>query len=864
MACSFFGSALLLARLHTLCDLFPRPVAFVPLCSPTPIVMARIYSLVVLVAVSLLCSLPLSAQPTSTRRDATIWYFGLNAGVTFASGTPVALTNSRLSTLEGSSVICDRQTGRLLFYTDGVTIWDSTHQQMPNGTNLKGHWTSAQSVLIVPLPEDSNIYYVFTTGAGLYHTSPTPTPNNNGVRYSIVDMRLNGGRGDVTVKNVTLLHQGTEMLTAARHCNGVDYWVIAHDWAASGGSGFRSYHLTPQGITDTTVSKVGTDFTDGFRTQNMAKLSSTGKLMAVTSATRQIFEIYDFDIATGSVSNARLIGTGFNYYSAAFSPDNSKLYTSSLADNNDPNYLYQYNLSSLDAAAIRNSRYEVHKQTGQWQGAQIQLGPDGKIYASWFGQTSLSIINNPNASGVACNYVQNGLSLAGKSTQYGLPNFIDADVFGAQTGTLNVSIALQSSFSQVEPGQTVSLQMIVCNNSSTAISGAMVDVALPAGLTYVSGLNNYPRHTIATLAAGACDTITIQATVNAGQPGGARLTTCASLSTPTTQCLIGSDSGCFDFHVAVPTGPVDYTFYALAACPGVHDTTQVLFNSQGYTDRITGISFSGPYAQFFEYAGPRPIDILITPTRDQYIPVHVRWPGLGNTRITGVMTMTTAAGDTIRIGIESSIGTVTTPVLDIKAIHLGTRSGTVDTCFTIKNTTPRSIRLTDTTWLRGGNMSARVVSPGLPIVLPPSGQATMCIQAMNPSPSTSDTLMLGGIEVWECPHCALATIVVDGQPRPIVAGVTRAGEGTAEVKMSVVPNPVQSDAEVRLELEHASTLRLSIVDAAGVEWMAIAEHIYAAGRSVIAFNVVELPAGIYWISVEGNSVRSLQRMVVMH
>lgn len=485
-----------------------------------------------------------AAQPTSGRHDATIWYFGTRAGLDFSSGTPVALTNSSLTQHEGSSVMCDQRTGRLLFYSDGVTVWDSTHKEMPNGTGLKGHWTSAQSVLIVPLPEDTNVYYVFTAGAGLY--AADHGPNNNGIRYSIVDMRLNGGRGDVTVKNVTLLHQGTEMLTATRHCNGVDYWVIAHDWTTKGGSGFRSYHLTPRGITDTTISKVGTDFTDGFRTQNMAKLSSTGRLMAVTMiSTRQALELYDFDNITGAISNARLIDTGFNYYSPAFSPDNSKLYTSSLADASAPNYLYQFDMTQSDPVVILNSRYEVHKQTGTWQGGQIQLAPDGKIYVSYYNRDSLGVIKNPNLSGAACGYVHGGVGLGGRTTQYGLPNFVDANIYGAHLSIMDVRLRVESLVGPtVDIGQTVPINLIVCNNSSTLLTNVGIDVVLPTGLTYVSGLDNYPHHAIAVLPPGSCDTIAMQAVVASGTRIGARLTTCASLSASSGMCLPVSDSGC--------------------------------------------------------------------------------------------------------------------------------------------------------------------------------------------------------------------------------------------------------------------------------------------------------------------------------
>jgi PKD repeat protein len=53
--------------------------------------------------------------------------------------------------------------------------------------------------------------------------------------------------------------------------------------------------------------------------------------------------------------------------------------------------------------------------------------PDGKIYISHLDRSYLSVINNPNSSGVACNYVSSAYNLAnGAMTSWGgLPNFFE-------------------------------------------------------------------------------------------------------------------------------------------------------------------------------------------------------------------------------------------------------------------------------------------------------------------------------------------------------------------------------------------------------------------------------------------------------
>lgn len=76
------------------------------------------------------------------------WFFGLYAGINFSTGTPISLTGSVMATTEGTAVISDAA-GNLLFYSDGITVWNSMHLPMPNGTGLLGDVSATQSALII-------------------------------------------------------------------------------------------------------------------------------------------------------------------------------------------------------------------------------------------------------------------------------------------------------------------------------------------------------------------------------------------------------------------------------------------------------------------------------------------------------------------------------------------------------------------------------------------------------------------------------------------------------------------------------------------------------------------------------------------
>jgi len=74
------------------------------------------------------------------------WHFGINGAVDFNPGTPVATAGSAIFTAEGSASVADRITGDLLFYTNGITIWNRLNQPMPNGAGLLGGTPALTSV----------------------------------------------------------------------------------------------------------------------------------------------------------------------------------------------------------------------------------------------------------------------------------------------------------------------------------------------------------------------------------------------------------------------------------------------------------------------------------------------------------------------------------------------------------------------------------------------------------------------------------------------------------------------------------------------------------------------------------------------
>jgi hypothetical protein len=183
---------------------------------------------------------------------------------------------------------------------------------MPNGINLYGNYSTTQ-ILIVPKPNSSSIFYIFTASAQ-GNSNYTPV-EKRGFHYSIVDMTLDGGLGDVVTKNILLTSSTTEKMAAINHVNGVDVWVVMHEWDSRK---FRSYLVTVNGISETPIiSETGTVHTgpsiEFFQESNsigQMKISPNGEKLALVTYYNQKLEIFNFDPSNGMIRLLSSISLG--------------------------------------------------------------------------------------------------------------------------------------------------------------------------------------------------------------------------------------------------------------------------------------------------------------------------------------------------------------------------------------------------------------------------------------------------------------------------------------------------------------------------------------------------------------------------
>ena len=372
------------------------------------------------------------------------WHFGKYAAINFSTTPPSAPNISLLYSEEGVSSISDSN-GNLLFYSGGDTIWNKNHQVMANGAGLFGSKSSVQGPILVRKPGSSNLYY---------HFSVNLDDTTKGLCYSIIDMNLAGGTGSVITKNVQLYAPTTEKLVATRHCNGTDVWILCHEFKSNK---YLAFLLSSSGVnTIPVISVLG--FTDlpfnyqlvfgpapyasalmKFNLQGTKLVSCLTKYPPTTAnPITGSFELYDFNKATGVLTNSLVIKTYTNLpgtyttfpHSAEFSSDGSKLYLTQTTGSGIYS-LKQWNLCAGSNSAVINSEITIAQTIQSTSNTYTpkyspQLASDGRIYISCKGQNYLSVINFPNLTGIACGFIENGLSIGNRVCNWGLPNFVSS------------------------------------------------------------------------------------------------------------------------------------------------------------------------------------------------------------------------------------------------------------------------------------------------------------------------------------------------------------------------------------------------------------------------------------------------------
>lgn len=422
----------------------------------------------------------------------SVWYFGTydviggkkSFGLDFTSGSPVQRNGeSAIGYYESVSVVSDNS-GNVLYYTDGVKLFDGSHKTMvgvpgyspssPTAGELKGpkdgsSGTSVQGAYSVLKPGSQTEYYLFTS-QGIDGAA-------NGFRVNTIDMSLPGNGtvssplGEVVTADSLLLNTGSELMTAYGNCGSDSIWVVTH---SPNSYDFVRVLITSGGIRSVTKQTMPTPNQEGL---GFSMAPGRGSMDINNDGTKLIFTamnnagafILDFNEHTGEVSNPLEIrvpsgiGSGtypFTGYGSEFSPDGNFAYFCSIQAVWGIDGIWQYNVN--DSTIMT----KIPGSSGNF--AEIITGVDDKLYVGKVRQENkmtVGVIDQPN----------NPVGSIGFDE--------DAIVFPALGGNAAISYAMpQGYFCPLNP-----CKIDILSENKCIDDGNIQITAIPTGGTFGGG-----------------------------------------------------------------------------------------------------------------------------------------------------------------------------------------------------------------------------------------------------------------------------------------------------------------------------------------------------------------------------------------
>jgi hypothetical protein len=158
--------------------------------------------------------------------------------------------------------------GEPMFFTNGFQVNNAALELMQNGDSLMqgehlvqwGYTSGAgihQGTVIVANPANNNQYYLFNLNRALWNEFGYIRPGR--LDYHLIDMSYDGGLGAIIQKNIPLIEDTMAQgkLTAVKHANGRDWWLISHEFNSNR---FYKFLIDSSGIHGPYTQKIGSIF----------------------------------------------------------------------------------------------------------------------------------------------------------------------------------------------------------------------------------------------------------------------------------------------------------------------------------------------------------------------------------------------------------------------------------------------------------------------------------------------------------------------------------------------------------------------------------------------------------------------------
>ncbi|MBK7879770.1 MAG: T9SS type A sorting domain-containing protein [Saprospiraceae bacterium] len=367
------------------------------------------------------------------------------------NGNPLIQASPKFKNYMGSygALISDKD-GNFMFQFNGYRLEDYTNKWVTGDEdicpiNYCGY--HPQSCLIIPNHNNKLIFNLINTETfavgdtnayllclNLFVNKLSNTINNSGLILQKI-------RNQIVNDSIDF-----ERLTACRHANGKDWWIIVGRFNRNE---VYSFLFNGENIDTTFIQNIGR--IPGNSSNGYSCFSPDGNYYCITlgenldSLAIGGVEFYNFDRCSGLISNRQYVlidTTPTIAFGCAFSPDSRFLYLSSSY------YLYQYEiingkLSNKQVIAEYDGHYGHIFQNNRSSSTfgNLQLAPDGRIYSNpeFLQSRYMHVINEPNKPGSDCDFRQHSVRLKSIITTIpSFPNFRLGPIDGSICDSLGI------------------------------------------------------------------------------------------------------------------------------------------------------------------------------------------------------------------------------------------------------------------------------------------------------------------------------------------------------------------------------------------------------------------------------------------
>ncbi|MEO8088255.1 MAG: T9SS type A sorting domain-containing protein [Bacteroidota bacterium] len=235
-------------------------------------------------------------------------------------------------------------------------------------------------------------------------------------------------------------------VSACKHANGVDYWVMVHEFFTN--SFYKVLVRADTMIVDTqSIGMINSNISlNNYYGQAIFNSMGTKYAVEINDTT---VELYDFNRCSGLLSNPAIIshldttqaGGGLALTGSAFSASGQYLYVNN-------NYIIrQYDAYAANVLATEQVVAVWDTFSAPCCGVpttffMMQLAPDNRIYVSQsIGNDILHYIEFPDSAGMACHVVQNSFFTPTLNT-FSFPNIVNYDLMNDTTSLCDTILSV--------------------------------------------------------------------------------------------------------------------------------------------------------------------------------------------------------------------------------------------------------------------------------------------------------------------------------------------------------------------------------------------------------------------------------------